>query len=40
MDAARQLDRHYIGGDMDAHWCGAARARLARPWQLPLLAAG
>jgi site-specific DNA-methyltransferase (adenine-specific) len=36
LDAARQLDRHYIGGDMDAHWCRVARARLARPWQLPL----
>jgi site-specific DNA-methyltransferase (adenine-specific) len=38
--AARQLGRHFIAGDISAEYVALARARLARPWQLPLLAAG
>lgn len=36
LDAARQLGRHYIGCDQDAHWAQYARQRLALPFALLL----
>ena len=38
LDAARQERRHYIGGDMSAHWVKVARNRIELPYMLPLFA--
>lgn len=38
LDAARQLGRHYIGCDQDAHWTHKSRQRLSHPFTLPMFA--
>jgi len=34
--AAKALSCHYIGCDIDPHWCDVTRQRLAQPYTLPL----